>query len=313
MRRGLCGLTFAAAFCGFLASCVPLVAASGEDTKREVAVQTARGPLRLAFTEAGRGRPILLLHGLGASGFTWRGVMPMLAKSHRVIALDLKGFGASDKPMDGHYSLLDQTRAVEAFIEQEDLRDLTVAGHSFGGGITLELALGMGDRPVASRIRNIVLLDSIAYRQRLPAFFTLLKMPMLAELGMALVPPEVQASEALATAYHDPSKVSPETVAAYAGPLHSPAAKYALMETINSLVPPDIDTLAERYKTLRLPTLVVWCDADRVVPLAFGKRLGEDIPSAELTVLSDCGHLPQEEKPSETGHIIQAFLARHGG
>jgi pimeloyl-ACP methyl ester carboxylesterase len=307
MKRGFL-VAIVGVLCTILVGCAPFVASPAAEVAQR-AVQTPAGPLRLAFTEQGHGRPILLLHGFATSGYTWHDIVPELAKNHRVIALDLRGFGASDKPIDEHYSIIDQAQAVEAFIKQENLRDVTIIGHSFGGGVTLALALKLGqERP--SYIRNLVLIDSIAYRQPLPIFFRLLKVPMVAELSMTLVPPEVQATQALRIAYHDQDKISARAIAEYASPLYSPAAKHALTQTVNHIIPDDIDDISERYKTLKLPTLILWCHADKVVPVALGHRLHENIPSAELTVFADCGHLPQEEKPEDTARVIQSFLAR---
>ena len=102
---------------------------------------TTNKPINLHYKETGRGDPILLLHGLGASSYAWRYVTPELAKNHRVIALDLKGFGLSDKPKDDKYSLFDQAELVDQFIQKHKLRRLTLVGHSFGGGIALALAI----------------------------------------------------------------------------------------------------------------------------------------------------------------------------
>lgn len=149
-----------------LGSCAPL-AAHHESEVQLRTVKTPAGTLRLAVIDKGQGRPILLLHGFATSSYTWHAIVPELAKNHRVIAMDLRGFGASDKPIDDHYSIQDQADVVQAFIEQENLRDLTIIGHSFGGGIALSLALE-AERERQPRIRNIVLIDSIAYRQPMP-------------------------------------------------------------------------------------------------------------------------------------------------
>src|SRR3990170_6705993 len=85
-------------------------------------------PVKLYYSEEGKGPPLLLIHGFGASTFTWRFVAPELAKSHRVIAVDLKGFGQSDKPFDERYSVFDQAELLAQLIVDKDLRDLTLVG-----------------------------------------------------------------------------------------------------------------------------------------------------------------------------------------
>lgn len=272
-------------------------------------VETAHGPVNLAVQETGQGRPVLLLHGLGTSSYTWRYIAPKLAERHRVIAIDLRGFGASEKPFDERYSILDQAEIIEAFIRQENLRQATVVGHSFGGGITLALAMKL-EKEEPGRIDSIILIDSIAYRQPIPVFLRFLQAPVVSEIGMTLIPPEVQAEQALRVAYHDREKVTDQAVYEYASPLYSPAAKHALRQTVEKIMPPDIDAFTARYKTLRLPALLIWCDNDRVVPVNFGKRLNEDLPNAELNVLSRCGHLPQEERPEATFAVMQDFLMK---
>jgi len=292
-----------------LGSWAPLVANHDSEVQFRT-VKTPAGSVKLAVIERGQGRPILLLHGFATSSYTWHAIIPELSKNHRVIAIDLRGFGASDKPIDDHYSIQDQTEAVQAFVEQENLRDLTVIGHSFGGGIALVMALN-AEQQRKPRIRNIVLIDSLAYRQPMPIFFRLLQIPMVGDLGMTLVPPEIQAGQGLRLAYYDPDKISGQDVAEYANTLYSPAAKHALTKTIEQLVPENIDEIASRYKTIKMPALIVWCQQDKVVPVVLGLRLHEEMRSSELALFSQCGHMPQEEKPEDTVAAIQAFLKRN--
>jgi pimeloyl-ACP methyl ester carboxylesterase len=291
------------------AGCAPFQALQEREATGK-SVSAPGGPVKLAVHESGKGPPVLLLHGLGTSSYTWRHIMPVLAKSHRVLAVDLRGFGASEKPLDDRYSIFDQADAIDAFIREQNLTDLTVVGHSFGGGVTLALALKMQNEG-QRRIKKIVLVDSIAYRQPIPIFFQLLRAPVISDIGMALVPPEVQAEQALKIAFHDAEKVTPQAVNEYASPLYSPAAKHALRQTVEKLVPTDIDAFTARYKTLKVPAQLIWCENDKIVPLEYGKRLSQDLPNAELTVLSGCGHMPQEEKPEETAEAIRGFLAKN--
>ena len=298
-----------AALCAALSSCAPMMALHDSEVNYKT-VETPAGPLRLAVIDKGQGRPILLLHGFATSSFTWQAIEPELAKSHRVIAVDLRGFGASDKPLDDHYSVFDQADAIEAFIEQENLKDLTIVGHSFGGGITLALALRATEQG-HSRIRNIVLIDSIAYKQPIPIFFKILQIPVLGEVSMTLVPPEVQAAQGLRLAYYDRDKITASAVAEYANALYSPASKHALIKTVEQIIPANIEEIASKYRTIKLPTLVLWCKDDKVVPAIFGRRLRADIAPSELVVFDHCGHMPQEEKPEDTARAIEAFLARN--
>src|SRR5919106_2551872 len=216
-------------------------------------------PVKLYYREEGSGRPLLLIHGFGASSFTWRRVAPALAETNRVILVDLKGFGQSDKPFDTRYSVFDQAELLAQLIEEKDLRDLTLVGHSFGGGVALLLALEAQHR-LQGRIARIVLLDSIAFPQNIPVFFRMLDMPVVSQLGIRMVPPSVQARVALRIAYFDDSKIDPEEVEAYAAPLKTAAGKHAIIHSARQIIPQDIAELSERYRTIELPTLILWCD-----------------------------------------------------
>jgi pimeloyl-ACP methyl ester carboxylesterase len=264
-------------------------------------------PVNLYYQEQGKGPPVLLLHGFGASTFTWRHVAPELAQTHRVIAVDLKGFGRSDKPFDERYSVLDQAELLAQLIEDKDLRDLTIVGHSFGGGVALRLALDANDR-LGGRIVRLVLLDSIAYPQQIPVFFRLLDMPLVSQVGVRMVPPSVQTRVALQIAYHDDSKIDPEQVEIYAAPLKTAAGKHAIVQSARQIVPEDIDTLPERYKTITLPTLILWCDHDRIVPLDVGLKLRRTLPNSTLRLVEGCGHMPQEEQPETTLTLLKGFI-----
>jgi pimeloyl-ACP methyl ester carboxylesterase len=264
-------------------------------------------PVKLYYYEEGKGPPLLLIHGFGASTYTWRHVAPELAKSYRVIAVDLKGFGQSDKPFDGRYSVYDQAELLAQLIEDKDLRDLTLVGHSFGGGVALLLALEANQR-LDGRITRLVLLDSIAYPQNIPVFFRLLDVPLVSQLGVRMVPPSVQTRVALQIAYFDDSKIDPEEIELYAAPLKTAAGKHAIIHSARQIVPEDIESLSERYKTIELPTLILWCDHDRIVPLEVGIKLRRTLPNSTLRLIEDCGHMPQEEQPASTLALIKGFI-----
>jgi len=264
-------------------------------------------PVRLYVEEQGKGAPVLLIHGFGASTYTWRHVAPELAKTHRVIAVDLKGFGQSDKPFDSRYSVFDQAELLAQLIVDKDLRNLTLVGHSFGGGIALLLALEANER-LEGRITKLVLLDSIAYSQNIPVFFRLLDVPLVSRLGVSMIPPSVQTRVALRIAYFDDSKIDQDEVDAYAAPLRTAAGKHAIIYSARQIVPDGLAEISERYKTIELPTLILWCDHDRIVPLEVGLKLRRTLPNSTLRLVEDCGHMPQEEQPESMLKLLQDFL-----
>ncbi len=210
----------------------------------------AESPVQLYYEDVGAGPPVLLIHGFGASTYTWRHITPELARDHRVIAVDLKGFGQSDKPFDERYSVFDQADLLAQFIEEHDLRDLTVVGHSYGGGIALLLALEANQR-LGNRIAKLVLLDTIAYPQNVPVFFRMLGTPLISHLGVRMVPPSVQTRVALQIAYLDNNKIEDSEVEVYAAPLKTAAGKHAIIHSARQIMPEDLEQISERYRVHR--------------------------------------------------------------
>ena len=281
---------------------------AGEETSGPFArLGPPEAPVHLYYEEQGKGAPVLLLHGFGTSTYTWRYVAPELAKTNRVISVDLKGFGQSDKPFDERYSVSDQAELIGQLIEDKDLRDLTIVGHSFGGGVALMLALQQNER-LGGRIKRLVLIDSIAYPQQIPTFFRLLHVPVVSQVGVRMVPATVETRVALQIAYFDDSKIDPKEIEIYAAPLRTAAGKQAMIDSVRQIVPEDIEELSKRYNTITLPTLILWCDHDRIVPLDVGLRLRRTLPNSTFRLVDRCGHLPQEEQPEATLKLLEDFI-----
>ena len=264
-------------------------------------------PLNLHFAALGKGRTLLFLHGFGANSYTWSKVSPTLSQNYRLILIDLKGHGASPKPNDRAYSLHDQAELVSAFITDNGLEDVTLIGHSLGGGIALLVALRLASK-VPNAISSLILIDSIAYSQPLPSFIKILRIPILAQLSVWLVPNRLQTLQVLKLAYYDSDKITDETINAYSAPLSLPGAHRALIETAKQIIPQDIEEIGLRYGTIRVPTLLLWGKHDRIVPLEIAERLHRSIRNSDLVVIDEVGHVPQEEAPAATLQAIQKFL-----
>jgi len=258
-------------------------------------------------THGETGPPLLLLHGFGTTGYTWSRWVPTLSRSHRVHVVELKGFGDAPKPRDGRYSPLDQASLLQDWIVQNDLRDLTVVGHSLGGGVALLTALGMQGR-ARGRICRLVLLAGIAYPQTLSRYLRVLGTPVLGPLLLRLLPLRRILRVAMRRAYHPSHPVSESHVGAYLQPLRGAGGRYALSRSAAQLMTPESVSLTGRYGELDLPTLLIWGRNDPVVPLWVGERLAADLPDARLEILDECGHMPQEEAAEESLRHLMRFL-----
>ncbi|MGH1352178.1 MAG: alpha/beta fold hydrolase [Methyloligellaceae bacterium] len=273
-------------------------------------VNSRSGPVKLFIRDEGVGPPLVLLHGFGANLFTWRYMFPELVKSHRVIAVDMKGFGESDKPYDELYSAFDQAELIDQLMKQLKLKDVTIVGHSYGGGVaiaTIFKTRAKGDH----KIRRLIVLDGLAYKQPIPFFIQVMRAPLVSHLGLAMVPPNVHARASLSYSYKDQKKITDETVKNYAKPYYSLRSVYAAKKTAEQIMPQNLDAYTTLYPTIDIPSLLIWCRHDKVIPLINGFKLNSSLPNSELEILNDCGHIPQEETPSETAHAIQKFLKKY--
>src|SRR5712691_12643585 len=130
-------------------------------------------PIILYDEVHGQGKPLLCIHGLGASLYSWRESVkagsPLTAK-YKVITIDLKGCGKSPKPYDNLYSSQDHADLLYKFIIDQDLRDLSLIGNSFGGGLSLLLTEMLMDRGELARLKSLILIDTATYKEYVPLF-----------------------------------------------------------------------------------------------------------------------------------------------
>jgi pimeloyl-ACP methyl ester carboxylesterase len=250
----------------------------------------------------------VLIHGYGASSFTWRHWAPRLAELGHVVLVDMKGFGRAPKPDDGRYAPADLAALVHRLVEGSDLERVTLVGHSLGGGVALLTALRLQDAG-STRLKRLVIVSGAAYEQRLPPFVALAKRPRLGSMLFRVAGARLIVRGVLRSIVHDPSSLSEDQIRGYADPLRSTDAVRVLMEVARQIVPPDLPALTRRYKEIPVPTLLLWGRGDRVVPLQVGQRLADALPDARLHVLDACGHLPAEEWPEESFGVLSSFLA----
>lgn len=252
--------------------------------------------------QRGAGEPVVLLHGFGESTYSFRHVLPTLAERYRVIAVDLNGFGYTDRPRDpAHYTLDGQQRLVLGVLDRLGVERAHFVGHSYGGGLTLWIAAHHPER-----VRSMVLVDttlplySTAQRTRLaklrPFTFLYLRTVVLHERYVR---------KSLGAAYADASLATPDVVEAFLDRLRIAGiddAYYGLLAKLGE--PPALVDLA----TIETPALVVWGREDRRSALRNGERITAALPRARLVVIPDCGHVPMEEKPQELLAAMLPFL-----
>lgn len=254
-------------------------------------------------------RTIVLLHGLGASTYSWRRVIPELTRQFRVISLDLRGHGKSDKPFDQAYAPTAQAELVRDAMRQLKLRNVVLTGHSFGGLVAL-IATLQANAALETRIRKLVLLNAPAFPQPYSVGVRFLRQPILPYVALNLVPPHVSVSLALMAEAFGMPHITEDDIKFYAQPLLDTGARHALIATARQIQPSNTETIVHYYPTIKQPTELIWCRIDQVVPLSTGERLARTLPRARLTVLEGCDHATPEQKPGPVAEIIRRFAGR---
>ena len=255
----------------------------------------------------GSGDPVLCLHGLGASTHSFREFREPLAQQHKLILLDFRGFGASPKPKDKHYSIEEHAASAYQLIQEHDLRNLTLIGNSFGGAVSLLVSLRLCEEK-SGRLKRLILIDSGGYNLYLPTHLRMLRTPILGSLVLHLLPPKLSALTVLKDSYYDDKKITREQIDAYARPIAATGGRHALLETAKQIIPKNYDELIKKYPRITVPTLIIWGRQDKVIPLLIGRMLDDALPDSELVVIERTAHIPQEETPEAVIPLVLKFL-----
>ena len=254
---------------------------------------------RLRFVDQGEGPPVVLLHGFASALETWTGVMKELAKTHRVLALDLKGFGWSSRP-PGDYSPRAEAQLVLALMDQRNIRSAAVVAHSWGSSIALAMA-----EEAPERVTKIALYDAWVYEQQLPTTFLWARASGVGEALFDMFYAE-RPDDKVALAFYDKDKyVTEKFVEEVERALDRPGTTAAALAAVRGQ---HFDDLQKHYAQVKQPTLLLWGREDQVTLLPYGERLARDLPHAHLIVYPHCGHFPMIEAAGTSTDDLEKFL-----
>jgi pimeloyl-ACP methyl ester carboxylesterase len=277
----------------------------------EVKVETAAldtvqvDGLTIGYRELGEGPPVLLLHGWPTSSYLWRDVMPPIARSNRVIAPDLPGFGVSDKPLGVKYDFALFERAIDGLLATLEVDKVGLAVHDLGGPIGLHWTLRNPER-----VTRLALLNTLVYPQFSPAvieFVTTLTTPGqrehatspegLAELARDVMPADFEGFD--------------ELIEAFAAPFDSADSRRALADAGVGLDFEGFTEIEQKLPELTIPVRLIYGEEDRALTDVADTmaRVARDLPQAVVTPLPGRGHFIQEEAPDEVGQLLAAFFA----
>jgi pimeloyl-ACP methyl ester carboxylesterase len=255
---------------------------------------------RVRYVDVGEGPPVVLLHGFASSIENWITVMPKLVKEHRVIAIDLKGFGWTDRPV-GDYTPLAQAKLLKAVLDERGVKEpISLVAHSYGSSVALAYAL---EFPQA--VDRIALYDAWVYEEQLPSMFHMARAQGIGELLYGLFYSE-RYEERLTLGFYNPDYVTQQLVDDVERAFERPGTRYGALEAVRGM---RFDEMSDRYRTITVPTLLLWGREDIVTPVSIGEKLVRALPNAKLNVYPRCGHFPMIEASSESTRDLKAFLA----
>jgi pimeloyl-ACP methyl ester carboxylesterase len=263
----------------------------------------------VVFRRAGSGETIVLIHGLAGSSRTWKEVMPTLVETHDVIAPDLLGHGESAKPM-GDYSLGAHASGLRDLLAVLDVPSATVIGHSFGGGVAMQLAYQhpeLCDRLIL--VASGGLGRDVSWLLRLGTLpFSEYAMPLVFSSRLA------ESGNRIGERLDRLGWQSPglrEWWRSYSS-LANAENRKAFVRTIRTVIDTGgqtVSALDRIHLASHLPTLIVWGDRDQVIPVEHAEVAHEAIPGSRLCVLPGVGHFPHTEVPEQFLDVVNEFLA----
>lgn len=264
--------------------------------------------VRVHYQEAGPldAPPVILIHGFTASTLVWSEVLlPVAKKGFRVIAPDLVGFGFSEKPRGGEYTIGAHARTITGLMDKLGIERATLVGSSYGGAISATCALDYPERVERLVMVGAVSNDDIKRRPLMrfaatPVVGDLIS-PLLLDLRW-LLKRRLKRNHLGGSGLFDEKRID-----AHHRPLRAANTQHAVLSMLRRWS-------AERIRTdahlIKQPTLLIWGEQDYEIPLKDGEHLHREIPGSRLIVFRRCGHLPQEDYPQEFTELVADFAKR---
>lgn len=260
------------------------------------------GPIAVHYNEYGEGdNHLVLLHGFRSHSYTWQKIAePLATMGHHVWAIDLVGFGLSDKPPHASYHVDFFARQIHDFMEDQGIEKAHFMGNSLGGGLSLIMAL-----EYPSKVESLTLLAALGYPIDFPIYLAIgryFESIWTPFLGPTMV------REVLKQVVYDKDSVTEDQVAAYSLPYRFPGGIKTSLLTLQNFDNQRLKEMEKQYSFLKHPVLIIWGENDPLLPVDHYKKFVCDLPHAKELLIPQCGHIPQEEAPHEVLKAVISFL-----
>ncbi len=260
--------------------------------------------MQVHYRQTGEGPPLLLIHGFGGNLWHWKDWTSELDQTHKVVSLDLPGFGLTGPHPAGDYSTKMYIDFIDRFMTKLSIDTFHLGGNSMGGGFAWQYAVQYPEK-----IRKLILVNSSGYPRdgqsgKMLLGFRLLQMPVINQLVTKITPRSIL-KKTVEDVYADPTHATPQEVDFYSDMLRRSGNRRALVQRMAVAK----EDLSPEIKKVKAPTLIVWGDRDRLIPFENAYQFERDIPSAKAIVYENVGHVPQMEIPERSVRDVIHFLS----
>ncbi len=246
--------------------------------------------------------PLVLIHGTGASLHTWEKSVLLLKDSFRIITMDLPAYGLTGPNPERIYTQAFYVQFIHEFLTSIKVDRCIIGGNSLGGAIAWNYT-----SVYPSKVKKLILIDAAGYpmvSESKPIAFTLAQIPVLKHL-LNYVTSRFLAEKSVMNVYDDPSKVTDTLVDRYFELFLREGNRQAFIDRMNFSDYPDHE---KRIRALYVPSLILWGENDKLIPVENAMKFQADLPNDTLVILDKTGHVPMEEAPERTVGVIRSFL-----
>ncbi len=257
------------------------------------------GEYNIHYYEVGEGSPLLLIHGIGQSLYTWHNTIEELSKEHRVYAVDLIGYGYSDKPVDILYTIDNMMEFINRFMEAVDLGKAHIVAVSSGAMIALRLC-----EKYPYRVGRMTLISPGGLTPEMPFKIRALRSPATSWLFKMLLDRKAVTSF-LSDCFFDQTHINEQMIDQYYTPLTHGGARNVLVRNLSEF---DETETMQSLSQIHHDVQLIWGHEDQWHPVDFAEQFHICLANSEINIIRNCGHFPHEEKPERFLEFALPFL-----